>query len=204
VFNDGPNIVMVGHAEDGFNKILDIMNKLRVIPNHENILFSSNGQQTNELQELLFNSKTVPSTATLDSSTCVVIKPHAVKSRFVGSIVKEIIGLGYDISAIKSLQFDKTSAEEFLEVYRGVLPEYSEYVIQLSTGLSIALEVRAENAVQTFRMTAGPWDTSMAKELYPNSLRGKFAIDNIRNAVHCTDLTQDAIMECEYIFNILD
>ena len=33
----------------------------------------------------------------------------------------------------------------------------------LAAGTSIALEVRAQEAVQTFRETAGPWDVDMAK-----------------------------------------
>ena len=33
----------------------------------------------------------------------------------------------------------------------------------LTAGTSIALEIRAQEAVQTFRETAGPWDVDMAK-----------------------------------------
>lgn len=204
VLNEGVNLVLIGYAEDGFNKVKDMMYSLRHLPNFDGIFYSSNGQQTNELQELLFNNKSIASTVTLNNSSCVIIKPHAVKSRLIGLIFNDVIQQGYEISAVKSLNFDKTTAEEFLEVYKGVLPEYQDYVIQLSSGLCLAMEIRAENAVQTFRFSAGPWDTSMAKELYPNSIRGKYGIDNIRNAVHCTDLAQDAIMECEYVFNILD
>jgi nucleoside-diphosphate kinase len=50
-----------------------------------------------------------------------------------------------------------------VQVYKGVIPDYADHVTQLSFGLCIALEVRAENAVRTFRETAGPWDVEMAK-----------------------------------------
>lgn len=43
----------------------------------------------------------------------------------------------------------------------GVIPDYPEHVIQLCSGLSVALEIRAEDAVETFRQTAGPWDVEM-------------------------------------------
>ena len=36
-------------------------------------------------------------------------------------------------------------------------------ILILTIGTSIALEVRAQEAVQTFRETAGPWDIDMAK-----------------------------------------
>jgi hypothetical protein len=48
-------------------------------------------------------------------------------------------------------------------VYKGVIPDFADHVAQLAMGLCIALEVRAENAVRTFRETAGPWDVEMAK-----------------------------------------
>ena len=49
------------------------------------------------------------------------------------------------------------------QVYQGVIPDFPEHVTQLSLGTSVALEVRAQSAVQTFRETAGPWDVEMAK-----------------------------------------
>lgn len=65
------------------------------------------------------------------------------------------------------MQFDRQQAEELLEVYSGVVPDFKDHVLQLAAGLSVAMEVRAESAVNTFRVTAGPWDVAMAKELRP-------------------------------------
>ena len=67
----------------------------------------------------------------------------------------------------------------------------------------MCMELRAEDAVEVFRQTAGPWDVDMAKELRPESIRGKYGLDNVRNAVHCTDLAQDGQIECEYCFDIM-
>lgn len=33
--------------------------------------------------------------------------------------------------------------------------------------------------------------------------RAKFGLDRVRNAIHCTDLAEDGVVECEYFFNIL-
>ena len=33
--------------------------------------------------------------------------------------------------------------------------------------------------------------------------RAKFGQDRVRNAIHCTDLAEDGVVECEYFFNIL-
>lgn len=197
----GVNLVVIAQTEDGYSKLSSLADKLSAKFGGE-IFSSKNGSESNDLQELLLKQyKSI--TATFDSSTCCIIKPHAVKNKLIGKILDYIIMQGYEVSAVSSLHFDRSQAEEFLEVYNGVVPEYSDHVLQLSNGMCVALELRAEDPVKTFRMTAGPWDVGMAKELYPDSIRGLFGSDLIRNAVHCTDLPRDATSECEYCFKIM-
>lgn len=158
----------------------------------------------NSIDQMFFKSATKPlTTATYDSCTCSIVKPHAIKRLHFGAILDEIISAGYEVSAIQSIFFSKVEAEEFLEVYKGVVPDFKDHVIQLSSGISIALEIRAENSVSSFRISAGPWDVGMAKELRPNSIRAKYGEDNVKNAIHCTDLDDDAVMECQYVFHML-
>lgn len=97
---------------------------------------------------------------------------------------------------------DRPTAEEFLEIYRCVLPEFVPITEQMTTGPCIVLEVRQENAVQSFRELCGPMDPEIAKNLRPKTLRARFGIDRCRNAVHCTDLPEDGTLECEYFFSI--
>lgn len=66
--------------------------------------------------------------------------------------------MGFEISAIQIFQLDRANAEEFLEVYKGVVQEYSGMIDQLITGPCIALEIRAQSAPQTFREFVGPVD----------------------------------------------
>jgi hypothetical protein len=42
-----------------------------------------------------------------------------------------------------------------------------------------------------------------AKELYPDTIRAIFGQDRVRNAIHCTDLPKDGIIQCKYFFKIL-
>ena len=75
----------------------------------------------------------------------------------------------------------------------------------LALGPSLALEIRAQDAVSTFRkFTSGPWDIDMAKELSPDSLRGKYGVDNVHSAIHCSDLEEDGRSECEYVFKFVN
>lgn len=143
------------------------------------------------------------STATFDSCTCCIIKPHAVKDKLTGSVLDMIISAGFEVSAAESLFFDRSKADEFLEVYKGVIPDYGDQALQLSSGLCIALELRGQDAVYMLRQLAGPWDVNIAKELFPNSIRGKYGLDALRSVVHCTDLEEDAKLETQYCFRIM-
>jgi len=114
-----------------------------------------------------------------------------------------ILSEGFEISAMEMFVLDKPTAEEFFEVYKGVLPEFVGMIEHMTTGPCIALEIRQENAVQSFRNLAGPMDPEIAKNLKPNTIRAMFGIDRIRNAVHCTDLPEDGVLEAEYFFSIM-
>jgi nucleoside-diphosphate kinase len=46
----------------------------------------------------------------------------------------------------------------------------------------------------------GPIDPEIAKNLRPNTLRAKFGVDRVKNAIHCTDLPEDGVLESQYFF----
>lgn len=101
--------------------------------------------------------------------------------------------------------FDLTRsvAEEFLEVYKGVTADYGRLVDELASGACIAMEIRAENAVETFRALAGPIDPEVCQLLRPNTIRAAYGKNKVQNAVHCTDLPEDGVLEVEYFFRLL-
>lgn len=78
-----------------------------------------------------------------------------------------------------------------------------EMVTELISGPVIALEIGGNNARTTFRDFVGPADPEIARTLRPNTLRAKFGVNKIKNAVHCTDLEDDSPLELEYFFQIL-
>ena len=65
---------------------------------------------------------------------------------------------GFEISAIEMFHMEKANAEEFFEVYKGVVQEYNSMVLELTSGPCIALEIRAQNAPVAFREMTGPAD----------------------------------------------
>jgi nucleoside-diphosphate kinase len=81
----------------------------------------------------------------LTNCTCAIIKPHAIMNS--GKIIDWILSAGYEISALVMYNLDRPTANEFFEVYKGVLPEFVPLVDHMTTGACIALEIRQENAV---------------------------------------------------------
>lgn len=195
---EGTCLILVADADGAFQRIEDLADKYNGA-----LLPSTSGLQTQQALDVLEAAR-LDDTATLDNCTCVVIKPHAVKSKIAGKIMTHIISQGYEISAVVSRQLDKLQASEFLEVYKDVVPDYNDMLTQFSSGLVIAMEVRAENAVATFRETAGPWDIEFAKQLRPDTIRAIYGIDKIRNAIHCTDLESDGVSECEFFMKLIE
>ena len=145
------------------------------------------------------------SLAQCKDSTLCIIKPHTVISGSVGDIIKAITEAGFGIRALGLYYIEKANAEEFFEVYRGVVSEYSGMVSQLCSGPCVAMEItKGDGNVHTqFREFAGPSDPEIARHLRPHTLRAKFGKDKIQNAIHCTDLPDDCSLEVEYFFRIL-
>lgn len=106
----------------------------------------------------------------------------------------------------------KPEADEFLEVYKGVVPpgEWEAAVEELSAGPCLAVELAAAGgggstaeAVEALRELCGPADPELARVLRPDSLRAQFGVSRVRNAIHCTDLPEDGALESGYFFGIL-
>jgi len=91
--------------------------------------------------ELFFNPE-IKTSAVFNNCTCVVIKPHVVAAGQAGEAINAILEEGFEISAMQMFHLDKPTASEFLEIYRGVLPEYVAVTEQMTAGPCIVLEVR--------------------------------------------------------------
>lgn len=154
-----------------------------------------------EIEFFFGKSHKWPTTAVFNNCSLVVVRPHAFQS--AGEIVTRILGEGFEVSAMGIWHMDRATSEEFLEVYKGVMPEYHDSCSQLCTGPSLVMEVRQENAVPAMRKLVGPHDPEVAKHLRPGTIRAKYGVDRVQNAVHCTDLPEDGLLEVEYFFNIL-
>jgi nucleoside-diphosphate kinase len=62
---------------------------------------------------------------------------------------------------MQSFHLDRATAEEFFELYKGVLPDYIPMIDQIISGPCIALEVRQENVVPSFKKLVGAYDPTV-------------------------------------------
>ncbi|KAL1023393.1 hypothetical protein UPYG_G00040260 [Umbra pygmaea] len=143
-------------------------------------------------------------TASYTDCTCCVIKPHAMSEALTGNILNSISAAGFEISALQMFNMDRANAEEFFEIYKGVVTEYPNMVSELCSGPCMALEIRVSNSQKNFREFVGPADPEIARHLRPTTLRALYGKTKVQNAVHVTDLPEDGLLEVQYFFKILD
>ncbi|KAJ3332092.1 Nucleoside diphosphate kinase 7 [Blyttiomyces sp. JEL0837] len=147
-------------------------------------------------------------TAVLKNSTLAIIRPHAVRDGLTGKIISSILAGGFQITDMQIFNIDRVNAEDFLEVYKGVVPEYhiSQLMLdEMTSGPLVAIEItgKVENIVSTFRDFVGPTDPQLGRQLRPKSLRALYGTDKVKNAVHCTDLEEDGPLEVQFFFRIM-
>ena len=139
----------------------------------------------------------------LSNCSLLVIKPHIIEEGKAGKLIDIILNEGFEISSMTMIYLDKETAENFFDVYKDFLPEYSAIVNHLISGPIIALELRQDDVVQKVRALVGPHDPVIAKALRPHTFRALFGIDRVRNVCHCTDLPEDGVLECQYFFELV-
>ncbi|XP_051871032.1 nucleoside diphosphate kinase 7 isoform X4 [Pristis pectinata] len=143
-------------------------------------------------------------TAKCVDCTLCIIKPHAIAEGLAGKILSTIEEMGFNYSALQMFNVERANAEEFLEVYKGVVAEYNSMVMELCSGPCLALELQGKEVQKSFRECCGPSDPEIARHLRPRSLRALYGKTKVQNAVHCTDLPEDGVLEVQYFFKILD
>ncbi len=116
-------------------------------------------------------TRKMKTTAILNNCSLCVIKPHIVYKGIAGKVLDSILAEGFEVSAMEMFYLDRPAAEEFYDVYKGVLPEYVPLIEHITTGPLLVLEVRQENVVNSFRAVVGPNDPEIAKHLRPNTIR---------------------------------
>ncbi len=82
--------------------------------------------------EIFFNERFLRDvscqTAVLNNCSLCIIKPHSVQSGLTGKIIDRILEEGFEISALQSFFLDRSIAEDFFELYKGILPDFNQMI----------------------------------------------------------------------------
>ena len=155
-------------------------------------------------------------TAVYDNCSLCLVRPSVLRRAAEGDVLDAILAAGVEVSAMKRLHLDRLQASELLDVYKapGILPggaSYAESLAELASGPLLALQLRGEEIVERFREFCGPVRVEIARALYPDSLRARFGAadggcggEAGAGGVHCTDLPEDGVLECRYVFEVLE
>jgi nucleoside-diphosphate kinase len=129
-----------------------------------------------------------------------MIKPDAMKNGHAGVILDRFIKEGYKIVALKITKLSAEKAGEFYAVHKE-RPFYGELVSFMSSGPITAAILEKENAVADFRTLIGATNPAQAAE---GTIRKLYATSLGENAVHGSDSDENAKIEGDFFFSILE
>lgn len=132
-----------------------------------------------------------------NNCTLAIIKPDAIKDRFIGQIITLIENHGFNIVQMRMLLLNKQQAEDFYSVHKGK-PFLESLVDFMTSGNIIALHLESENAVEKWRTLIGATDPAEAEK---GTVRKLFASSKQCNAVHGSDSDQNAKNEINFFFS---
>ncbi len=121
-------------------------------------------------------------------TTCVLIKPDAMKAHHIGAIIDRLEKAGLEITGCKMLSL---APQMLAEHYAHILqkPFYPEVEEFMRSAPVIVLAVAGQGAVAKVRALAGPTDPKKADK---GTIRADFGTDVMVNAIHASDSVEAA------------
>ncbi|MBI2268870.1 MAG: nucleoside-diphosphate kinase [Bacteroidetes bacterium] len=132
--------------------------------------------------------------------TFTMIKPDAVANNYIGPILAKINEAGFRIIAMKYTKLSRESAGQFYAIHKE-RPFFGELVDYMSSGSIVAVILEKDNAVADFRTLIGATDPTKAA---PGTIRALFAKSIAANAVHGSDSDDNAKIEGDFFFSMLE
>jgi nucleoside-diphosphate kinase len=124
-------------------------------------------------------------------TTCVLIKPDAMRAHKIGEIIARLEVAGLEITNIRMLKLQSNVLAEHYGhlVEKPFYPELEEF---MQSSPVVALAVTGPDAVAAVRTLAGPTNPSKAD---PGTIRKDFGTDVMLNAIHASDAPEAAVVE---------
>nr|XP_021538618.1 thioredoxin domain-containing protein 3 [Neomonachus schauinslandi] len=131
-------------------------------------------------------------------STLALLKPHVTQEQRE-EILKLIREAGFEITQTKEMLLNEVEAEKIYSKIKGK-DFYQDVLEMLSEGPSLVMVLTKWNAVSDWRRLMGPVEPDEAKLLSPDSIRAKFGRSVLKNAVHGSSNTYEAMESITRIF----
>ncbi|NXN57423.1 TXND3 protein, partial [Rynchops niger] len=131
--------------------------------------------------------------------TLALIRPCLLKERR-NSIMQRIKDDGFKIAMQKEIILSEEQIREFYKEHEN--QDYFPVLLeQMTSGPTLVLALSRENAIAHWRDLLGPKTVEEAKKENPNSLRAKYAVENIPiGQLHGSSTPDDAQKELEFFF----
>ncbi|NXF04532.1 TXND3 protein, partial [Smithornis capensis] len=131
--------------------------------------------------------------------TLAIIRPTLLKERR-NSIMKRIKDDGFQIAMQREIVLSEDQVRTFYSEH--VDQDYFPVLLeQMTSGPTLVLALTRENAVAHWRSLLGPKTLEEACKEEPESLRAKYAVDNVPiNQLHGSSTPLDAQKELEFFF----
>jgi nucleoside-diphosphate kinase len=128
--------------------------------------------------------------------TFAIIKPDAVRARYLGKILARIEESGFTIRAMRLVHLTRAEAEGFYAVHRA-RPFFGSLTEFMSSGPCVVLALEAPDAIKKWRAVMGATDPAKADA---GTLRKDFGASIEFNATHGSDAPETAAFELGYFF----
>ena len=133
----------------------------------------------------------------MSNRTFAIIKPDAIKNNFTGQIFDRILQADFMVVGAKLIKMTKKETREFYKIH-SKKPFYNELTDFMSSGISMVLVLKKDNAVQEWRKIIGATNPDEAKK---GTIRKDFANNLSENAVHGSDSDANATKEINFFFS---
>jgi nucleoside-diphosphate kinase len=132
--------------------------------------------------------------------TFTMIKPDAVANGNAGKILDQITSAGFKVIALKYTRLSQEIAGSFYGIHRE-RPFFNDLVSFMTSGPIYAAILEKDNAVEDFRKLIGATDPQKAE---PGTIRNLFAKSIDANAIHGSDSDENAAIEGNFFFSMLE
>ncbi|MEE2877015.1 MAG: nucleoside-diphosphate kinase [Candidatus Neomarinimicrobiota bacterium] len=136
----------------------------------------------------------------MSNRTLAIIKPDSVRKNNTGKIIDRILSASFEIAAMEQQHFSRERAEGFYDIHRE-RPFFNDLISFMASGPCVAMALKKNSAVSSFRELIGETDPEKADE---GTIRREFAENVQSNAVHGSDSDENAAKEIAFFFPSLE